>query len=77
MKRTLTPASAILVLAGLILFAQTQRGRADEAGYRQHHRHHPHLFYAQYVPQPGACRVGWWQSLRYGHARPYWATWCR
>jgi hypothetical protein len=28
------------------------------------------------VPINAPCRVGWWQTLRYGHVRPHWGTVC-
>jgi len=28
------------------------------------------------VPINAPCRVGWWQTLRYGHVRPRWARIC-
>jgi hypothetical protein len=70
-------------LAFAALLAQTVPAPADEWGshYYRHYRHH----YAHYVrtayvePEPyyPACRVGWWQSLRYGRVHPYWAAFCR
>jgi hypothetical protein len=78
MKRILTAAPALLVLVCIIMVVQTAPGAADEWGARHHywHHHYARLAYANYTGY-GACRVGWWQTLRYGHVRPVWASWCR
>jgi hypothetical protein len=28
------------------------------------------------APISAPCRVGWWQTLRYGHVGPHWGTVC-
>jgi hypothetical protein len=43
-------------------------------------RHHVRLAYADpgaYYYYYSGCRIGWWQSLAYGHVRPHWGIWCR
>ena len=40
-------------------------------------RHHVHLAYADTGAYYGGCRIGWWQTLAYGHVRPHWTAWCR
>jgi len=74
-KRLSTHLSAICVLTMAMLFVQIGIGSADEWG----HHHHYRLTRVTYVdaPEYGACRVGWWQTLRYGHVRPVWGAWCR
>ena len=77
MKKILISTTTICaVIAGLFLI-QIAPAMADEWGPHHHFRHHRHLAYVEYVPESGACRVGWWQTLRYGHVRPHWAVWCR
>jgi hypothetical protein len=77
-KRILTTAAAIWALTFVILLAQIAPGAADGCVRRDHYRHrHSHVAYVEYVSNYGACRVGWWQTLRYGHVRPRWGTWCR
>lgn len=73
MKLLLPAAAAIFSLALGILGASPSW--ADGSVY--HHRHHPHVAYVEYVPDYGRCRTGWWQTVRYGHVRPKWGTWCR
>jgi hypothetical protein len=53
-----------VVLAALVLVSSGP-GRADDRPYRP---------YAG--PYDGACSVGWWQTLRYGHVRPQWGLRC-
>jgi hypothetical protein len=78
-KRILIAAAAIFALVCTILFAQIAPGSAHEWSPRHHYKHHRHghMVYAAYVADYGACRVGWWQTLRYGHVRPVWGAWCR
>jgi hypothetical protein len=26
---------------------------------------------------PAECRIGWWQTVQFGHVRPRWAMRCR
>jgi hypothetical protein len=58
-----------VVLAALVLVSSSQV-RAD--GYDR-----PYRLHAGYdAPYGGACSVGWWQTLRYGHVRPEWGLRC-
>ena len=77
MKRIVTQAAAIWALALVILLVHIAPGAADGVAYRHNHRRHAHVTYAEFTPDYGTCRVGWWQTLRYGHVRPVWGTWCR
>lgn len=64
-------------LALIMLTLEVTAGFADGVAHH-HRRHHSHVSYVEYVPAYGeACRSGWWQTLRYGHVRPKWRTWCR
>jgi len=71
-KRFVTLTSAIcaltIVIGGLALPASAQP---------YHHR--MHVAYADMNSNSNypACRIGWWQTLAYGHVRPRWAAWCR
>jgi hypothetical protein len=67
--------AAALLLAALTL-GQHNSVMADEI-HRQH-RHHP-LRFAFAEPDltyGNSCSVGWWQTMRYGHVRPYWGVRC-
>ncbi len=75
MKRHVTYAAALGALTLAILVAQVAPGSADGVAHRHYYRHR--VAYVEYVPDYGACRTGWWQTLRYGHVRPRWGTWCR
>jgi hypothetical protein len=67
----------IWTLAFALLLVQIAPGSAHGWAYHHHHWRHARMTYAEYSSDYGACRVGWWQALRYGHVRPVWATWCR
>jgi hypothetical protein len=43
----------------------------------QPYRHRMHVAYADMNPNYPACRIGWWQTVVYGHVRPHWGAWCR
>ncbi len=75
MKRLLTNAATIGALTVVIILGHTTPGAADGSVPHRYYKHH--VAYVEYVPAYGACRTGWWQTLRYGHVRPYWGTWCR
>ena len=79
MKRFSTRAWAMGGLALLMLSVQIAPGAAD--GWSYHHRYRQHtagVAYVEAVPTDyGSCRTGWWQSVRYGHVRPYWGVLCR
>jgi hypothetical protein len=56
----------------LFVFAHIGSASADDLRHRHQYKHHPlheHLTYRE-------CRVGWWQTLYYGHVRPRWEVWC-
>jgi hypothetical protein len=66
-------------LALAALLAQTGAAPADEWGAHRYWRHHAHYVRVAYT-EPSyypACRIGWWQSLRYGRVHPYWSAFCR
>lgn len=64
---TLAICAVLLLIGGLTAPASAQP-----------YRHRARYVYADtnanYYP---ACRVGWWQTVVYGHVRPHWAVWCR
>jgi hypothetical protein len=49
---------------------------SDAAGRIVHYGHRARVAYFNYAPDYSACRIGWWQTLRYGHVRPAWGEWC-
>jgi hypothetical protein len=58
-----------VVLAALVLVSSAPV-RAD--GYDRPYR----PYAGGYDAFGGACSVGWWQTLRYGHVRPQWGVRC-
>jgi hypothetical protein len=76
MKRILTTTGALFVVV-CMLSVQTAPASADEWGRHHHYKYHRYAQFAYANLVPGACRTGWWQTLRYGHVRPVWGTWCR
>jgi hypothetical protein len=78
MSRIATRSIAICAAAGVFLLAQIGAGFADGDTARiVHHKQHATIAYYDYGPDYGPCRIGWWQTLRYGHVRPAWGEWCR
>ena len=64
---------AVLPVLTALIMAQFDPAMAD--GYYHPSRHR--LAYAGSDPaSDGACSVGWWQTLRYGHVRPRWGVRC-
>jgi hypothetical protein len=65
-------ASAVLLAFTALTLARFDPVMAD--GFYRQHRHptytEPDLTY------DSVCSVGWWQTLRYGHVRPYWGIRC-
>jgi hypothetical protein len=76
-KRLVTQAVAIGALTSAILLGHVAPGAADGSEHYRHYRHHSHVAYVETVADYGSCRTGWWQTLRYGHVRPVWGSWCR
>jgi hypothetical protein len=79
-KTRLTQAAIVLSVATFAIFARTGDAPADEWGWHHHRHHHAHYVRVGYVepaPYYPSCRVGWWQTLRYGRVRPQWAEFCR
>ncbi len=63
----------ILALAALIV-ATLQIGPVVAAIPHQH-LNRRHIAYSEVATDSYPCRLGWWQSFRYGHVRPQWG--CR
>jgi hypothetical protein len=76
-KRLLANAATIGALMAVVIFGHITPGAADGTVHHRYDKHHAHVAYVEYVSGYGACRTGWWQTLRYGHVRPRWGTWCR
>jgi hypothetical protein len=75
-KRSLAPRSFALCALSVILlfvFAHIGSASADDLRHRHHYKRQPHDEHLTYRE----CRVGWWQTLYYGHVRPRWDVWCR
>ena len=70
MKKYLALTCALLALVAVDLTAVDSH--ADGLRIR-HKRYHYRVADFQY----DHCRLGWWQTLRFGHVRPYWGVRCR
>lgn len=70
MKRLVNLIAAILAVLTTIL---VPAGPSSAQPWR----HPVHLAYADTGVYYGSCRIGWWQTLWYGHVRPRWAVHCR
>ena len=70
MKRRLTNARTIFALTLVILGMPIKPCSADGWVCHHHNRHHPHVAYVESLAYYDGCRIGWWQTLRYGHVRP-------
>jgi len=77
MRLRLTQACTIGVLTVVFLCARIALASADGRLHYRAYRHHAPIAYIEAVPYDGNCRIGWWQTLRYGHVRPRWGEWCR
>jgi hypothetical protein len=76
-KRFLTHASVIGALTLAVLLGHIAPSAADGYSYAHRYRHHVRVAYVPASPYYGECRIGWWQTLRYGHVHPTWAEFCR
>jgi hypothetical protein len=75
--RVLMGLGAVCTLATVIVLAPVASTAAHEWAHSHRYKRHTSMTYVQYAPAYTTCRVGWWQTLRYGHVRPHWGTWCR
>lgn len=75
MRHYWTKSAVIGAATCATLLVQIAPGFAE--GWHHRYKHRAHFAYVQYAPDYNACRVGWWQTLRYGHVRPHWSVWCR
>jgi hypothetical protein len=68
----------LLAFAALMMATLARFEPAKADGFVHHHRHHVRVAYAEPdVTYDSRCSVGWWQTLVYGHVRPYWGIRCR
>jgi hypothetical protein len=64
----------VIAVLGASLWARSALADGMEGRRHAHHHHrHVRLREAEAYPQ---CYVGWWQTLRFGHVRPRWGTYC-
>lgn len=76
MKSFLINVGTLCTVTAAIVLVHITPGAAD--GWVHHrHQYKRQVAYFEYSPDYGTCRVGWWQTLRYGHVRPRWGAWCR
>ena len=73
MKRA---SASLLALAALLTVTLAQTEQALAGRYQRHYQHHVGVAYTDETRADRFCRVGWWQSLRFGQVRPYWAVRC-
>ena len=70
MRTTVFACTIVLVATAL----SVQWGQAADINWRHSHGNYR---VASLAHAYGPCREGWWQTLRYGHVRPYWGLRCR
>lgn len=63
-----------LALAGLLPLGNAVAADLDVRPHYKRYRHVASLEQVTFTPE---CRVGWWQTVRYGHVQPRWAVRCR
>ena len=68
-------------LAVLFAFTALTLARFDpvmaDGFYHQYRHHSVRVDFAEPNLTHDACSVGWWQTLHYGHVRPYWGVRCQ
>ncbi len=79
-KRGILLTAMVAVASALGFFGALSAASADGMPAKPRHHHHRH--YYKTVMQEAdagylACRTGWWQTVRDGHVRPHWGTYCR
>ncbi len=68
--------AAKLATGTLLLAAVLQAVPASANGERHHPKRYTRITYVDPAHYADYCRLGWWQTLRYGHVRPYWGIRC-
>ena len=68
--------ASLLALAAFLTVTLAQTEPALAGRYQRFYKHHVSVGYTNETRADDFCRVGWWQSLRYGQVRPYWAVRC-
>jgi hypothetical protein len=67
--------------AGLLAFAVLGASLTATPASAHHYRHGwsrlYHVAEAAVLEDYRGCDAGWWQTLRFGHVRPYWGLRCR
>lgn len=74
MRRFLAQHFALCALPFVLVLAHIGPASADGLLHRHHGKHHAHVAYTDFIPYYEGCRIGWWQTLRYGHVRPRWGV---
>jgi hypothetical protein len=70
-----TAASAALLLAAFAIFVVSTRSSFADGMDVQKRYHHRRTVWVEPPPYE-VCRVGWWQTLHWGHVRPRWGARC-
>lgn len=77
MRSSANCTAVTLALAAGLLFS-TVAGAADLDLRRHHHKRYRQVAEVEQIAYvPDACRVGWWQTVKFGHVQPRWAMRCR
>jgi len=71
-----TRSTAFIVATAALIVAALQIGPVAAAS-RYQRLDARHVAYTDVATDYYPCRLGWWQSLRFGHVRPQWGTRCR
>lgn len=69
--------NAASFIAAVTMFVAAMLVWPDRGFADRHYAHHLHFASSDVAPDYYACRLGWWQTLRYGHVRPLWGVRCR
>ena len=71
---------AILIAVAFIVLGTADPACAGAGDKRKRVKQSHGAYHTSWVYRPSVynyCRVGWWQTLRYGKVRPRWAAFCR
>lgn len=73
------PPRELSIVAAITIILAGNVAPADADGRRKSVRRPPvnQISWNHHVPRYEYCRVGWWQTLKYGKVRPRWAMLCR
>ncbi len=68
---------AVIGVAMIFVLGSVAGALAHPWNSRDGYARHMRVAYADMATSYAGCRVGWWQTLAYGHVRPRWGSVCR